>query len=395
MQQPNFELSPEHEDLRRRARELAETELRPYAARWDEKEEFPERSYQLLSEHGFLGLSVAPEYGGKGLGIFEACLVIEEIARGCLATAMALQMNANGPPAALRHLGSEDQRRRYLPGAADGSRYFAIAMTEPQAGSAGTALETSLRRDGEGYRLSGTKCYITGGARATDFLVFCRAEGTQGSYGIGAVFVSSKADGFAPPVIERKMGGRGVAEATLHFDDVYIPHEDVVLAPDPDSKGGAKILLTQFNPERCGNAAMSIGIAQAALDDAVAHALAREQFGRPIIEFQGIQWKIADMALDVEMSRLLLWKAAQSDVDGFPATRATVMAKLHANEMVQRVTNDALQIHGHRGYSKEHAVERYFRDGRGLAIGGGTTEILRNLLAAEVTGRRFSQRRSA
>jgi alkylation response protein AidB-like acyl-CoA dehydrogenase len=338
---------------------------------------------------------VAPEYGGKGLGVFEASLVLEEVARACLASAMALQMNVNGPPAAIGRLGTEDQRRRYLPGAADGSRYFAIAMTEPQAGSSGMDLATSLRPDGDGFRLNGAKCYITGGARATDYLVFCRAEGTRGSLGIGAVLVSRDAAGFAEPEIERKMGGRGVAEATLRFHDVWVPAEDVVLPADPESKRGAQVLLTQFNPERCGNAAMSIGIAQAALDDAVSHALRREQFGRPIVEFQGLQWKLADMALDVETSRLLLWKAATSDADGFPETKATVMAKLHANEMVQRVTNEALQIHGHRGYSTEHAVERYYRDARGMAIGGGTTEILRNMLAAEVTGRRFSQRRSA
>ena len=186
---------------------------------------------------------------------------------------------------------------------------------------------------------------------------------------------------------------RDRAEATLRFEDVPIPERDVVIPADPSSSRGAALLLKQFNPERCGNAAMCIGVAQAALEESVAFVLEREQFGRPIVEFQGLQWKLADMALAVEAARLLTWRAAMSDEDGFPALRDTVMAKLFANEMAQRVTNEAIQIHGHRGYTRHRPVERFFRDVRGMALGGGTTEIMRNLLAGIVTGRQLSQRR--
>lgn len=387
-----LELSSTDEELRGRARRFAADELLPHAAGWDEREEFPERSYQAMRREGFVGLTVPEEHGGQGRGVLEACLVLEEFARACLASAMTLQMNVNGPPRFIARYGSEEQRRRWLPGVADGSRYFAIAMTEPQAGSDGLALETTLTPDGDGFRLDGVKCHITGGARADTFLVFCRAPATTGPQGIGAVVVEASAPGFAPPEVEPKMGGRGVAEAVLRFDAVPVPATDVVLAPDPTSKAGASILLRQFNPERCGNAAMSIGVAQAAFDHAAAYAKERQQFRRRLVDMQGIQWKFADMALGIEASRLLLWRAATTDDDGFPATRETMMAKLHANEMAQHVTNEAIQILGHKGYLRRHPVERYFRDARGMALGGGTTEILRNVIAGEVLGERFSQR---
>lgn len=396
MTETTDQLTDEQRELQRTARALAETELRPHAGHWDETEEFPERSWELLHSAGLLGLTMPAEYGGRGAGVLDACVVLEEIARGCLASAMALQMNVNGPPRAILKLGDERQRHKYLPGATDGSRYFAIAMTEPQAGSDGMNLQTTLTADGAGFRLTGTKCYITGGARANTYLVFCRAPDTVGTNGIGAVIVERGQAGFAEPEIERKMGGSGVAEAELHFDNVPIDREAVLIDPDPASKRGAGILVTQFNPERCGNAAMAIGVAQAALDDSIAYAKQREQFGRPIAEFQGISWKIADMGVDIEAARLLTWRAAATvNSEGFPETRPTAMAKLFASEMVQRVTNQAVQIHGHRGYSKGLPIERYFREGRGFSIGGGTSEILRNMIAGELTGVRVSQRRAA
>ena len=384
------------DELRQRAAELADGPLPKLARRWDENEEFPEESYRILGEAGLLGLTVPEQYGGAGLGVQEACVVLEEVARGCLASAMALQMNLNGPPKAIANLGTDAQKEKYLPGVADGSRFFSIAMTEPQAGSDGMSLEAALTPEDDGYRLSGTKCYITGGARADNYLVFCRLAGTSGSRGIGAVIVARGQDGFGEPEVEGKMGGRGVAETTLRFDGVHVDPADAVIVPDADSKRGAEILLTQFNPERCGNAAMSIGVARAAYEAALVATATREQFGRPIIEFQGLQWMIADMAVDIEASKGLLAAATASQDDhGFPRTRETAMAKLHANEMCRRVTDASLQLHGHRGYSTEHAVERHFRDARGLSIGGGTTEILRNMIASTVTGRRFSQRKDA
>jgi alkylation response protein AidB-like acyl-CoA dehydrogenase len=389
------ELTDEQHALRVRIRELAERELRPWAAHWDETETFPQRSLELLAAEGVLGECVPEEYGGRGRGILEGCIIVEELARACLSSAMIAQAFLNGPWRAIHVLGTEEQRQRYLPGVADGTRHFAIAMSEPGAGSAGTDLRTELRPHNGGYRLHGVKTWVTGGREATTILVFCRLPGTSGPYGIGAVIVEKGAPGMAPPEVEPKMGMRGVAEATLRFDGVPIDPDEVLIRPDASSKEGARILVNQFNPERCGNAAMCTGIAQAALDDTVAHLNRRSQFGRALAEFQGLQWLVADMALDVEISRMLVWRAARTAGDGFPAQRETVMAKLHSSEMVQRVTNAAIQAHGARGYSRRWPLERYFRDARGLTIGGGTSQIMRNLLGGIVLGRRVSQRGNA
>lgn len=386
------DLSEGERELRDRARAFAESELRPFAAQWDEEEVFPARSYARLREAGLLGLTIPEVYGGGGRPIIEGCIVVEELARCCASSAMIAQPFLNGPWRAVHVLGSEEQRQRYLPGVAAGTRHFAIGMSEPGAGSSGTDLATTLTPDGDGYRLRGVKCWVTGGAEADTIVVFCRAPGTAGPRGIGAVLLERGAEGMAPPEVDPKMGIRGVAEAVLRLDDVYVGPDDVLVAPDPASKRGAEILVNQFNPERCGNAAMCTGIAQAALDDSVTHLRARRQFGRPLVEFQGLQWQLAEMAMDVEVSRLLTWRAARSTIDGFPDQTATIMAKYFSSEMVQRVTNQAIQMHGARGYSRRWPVERYFRDARGLTMGGGTAEVMRNILAGITVGTRFSQR---
>jgi len=381
----NFDLTSEQEELRALARRLADTEVRPWAAHWDETEEFPDRILDLYRDHDLLGLTMPVALGGRGLGVFEACLVLEEIATACLSSAMALQMCVNGPPRALLTLGTEEQQRRCIPRLIAGEAWFAIAMTEPQAGSDAMALTTELRAaPGGGFTLHGEKCYISGGHRATDLLVFCRAEGTTGADGIGAVLVSSSDPAFSVVEVEPKMGGRGVGEAHLRFDGIPIAEEDVVLRPVAGSRDGARVLVTQFNPERCGNAAMAIGTAVGAFDLASAYAAERHQFGKPLNANQGIQWKLADMALDIDAARLLMWRAASSDVGGFPAGRETIMAKLFASEMVQRVTSEALQIHGHRGYVRTSPIERYYRDARAFAIGGGTIEVARNMIGREI-----------
>jgi 3-sulfinopropanoyl-CoA desulfinase len=386
------ELTEDQRQIRALARDVAETELRPWASYWDEHEEFPVRSLDAVREAGLLNLCIPEQYGGRGLGLFEGCLVVEELARVCLSTAMAVQPYLNGPWRAVDVLGTPEQRERLLPRVAAGLNHFAIGMSEPSAGSAGTDLRAELRPDGSGFRLYGTKCWVTGGREAETMIVFCRAPGTHGPTGIGAVLIHGHPDGMSEPHIDPKMGIRGVAECTFHFSGVRIEPEDVLIAPDPASKRGAEVLVNQFNPERCGNAAMCTGIGQGALDASVAHVKARKQFGRPLSEFQGLQWMLADMALEVDISRMLVWRAARATERGFPPQRETIMAKLYSSEMVQRVTNTAIQLHGARGYSRRWPVERMFRDGRGLSMGGGTVEIIRNILAGIVLDQRISQR---
>ncbi|MCF7550793.1 acyl-CoA dehydrogenase family protein [Pseudonocardia sp. WMMC193] len=394
MTTPLDELTSAQADLVARARTVAQEELRPRAAEWDQRAEFPEEQFQLLRAAGLTALTVPVEYGGQGLGTFEACLVLEELAAGCLASAMTIQMQVNGPPRVIARIGTEQQRNEYLPRVADGSVCFSIAMTEPQAGSDGTALTTTLTPDGDGFRLTGDKCHITGALRSDAFLVFCRAPDTTGPDGIGCVLVDRDVEGLQPIETEPKMGGRAIAEGIMAFRDCPVRADQVVLAPEKGSRDGARFLIRQFNPERCGNAAMSIGLARSALDDAIAYVKQREQFGRPIVEFQGLQWKLADMATAVDGARLLLWRAARTDVQGFPGIRETAMAKLAANEAALMVTSEALQLLGHKGYLTRYPMERYVRDAFGLGIGGGTTGVLRNLIAGEVTGVRVNQRRT-
>lgn len=386
------ELTPEQADIRRRAREVAETELRPWARHWDENELFPDRSLQAVKDAELLDLCVPAEYGGQGRGLFEGVIVVEELARACLASAMAVQPYLNGPWRAVHVLGTGEQRARLLPGVADGSRHFAIGMSEPGAGSAGTDLSCELRPDGSGFRLHGTKTWVTGGREAKSIIVFCRAPGSVGPYGIGAVLVNGSPEGMSKPAVDPKMGIRGVAECTVTFHGTRIEPEDVLILPKPDSKRGAEVLVNQFNPERCGNAAMCTGLGQGALDASVAHLKARRQFGRTLSEFQGLQWTVADMSMQVEVSRMLVWRAARAQTGGFPPHKETIMAKLYSSEMVQRVTNAAVQIHGARGYSRRWPLERMYRDGRGLSIGGGTAEVMRNMLAGIVLDQRLSQR---
>jgi alkylation response protein AidB-like acyl-CoA dehydrogenase len=384
-------LPPALQQVRERAAAVAEANA-PEAARWDEEEIFPESSFARLRDAGLFGLTVPKELGGEGRGVLEACIVLEELAATCLSSALIVQMYVNGPARAIATLGSEEQRRHWLPGTPSGERMWSIAISEPQAGSSATELETRLEPDGDGYRLHGSKCYITGGMRSNSFLVFCRLAGTSGAKGIGAVVIESSQKGFAPPETQPKMGMRGVPETVLRFEGIPIDPIAVIVPASADSSAGAAIMLRQFNPERCGNAAMCLGAARAALADARLHLRTRRQFGRELAEFQGLQWKIADMALELAAARELVHRAAASNEGGFPVTRYTAMAKIYANEASRRICDEGLQLHGHSGYTRELPLERYYRDVRGLSLGGGTTEVMRNILAGEVIGRRFSQR---
>jgi len=363
------------------------------AAEVDRDASFPSHALRAFAEEGLTGLTVPEAYGGGGLGVLEACLVLEGVAYGCMASAMTLQLNLNGPSRVIARVGSEEQKRRYLPGVVAGTHVFAVAMTEPQAGSDGLALETTLTSDGPNFRLSGTKCFITAADVADSLVVFCRAPGTRGATGVGAVIVDRDDPGFEVVRIEPKMGSRGVNEATLRFDDVLIRPERVLVRPEAGSRAGGEFLLVQFNPERCGNAAMCLGVAQSAFDSAVRHAKEREQFGRPVAEFQGQQWRFADMAVSLEAARLMLWRAARTEQDGFPSMRETAMAKLMCNEAAISVCNEAIGAMGHRGFLVDNPVERNFRDVRGMAIAGGTVDVLRNIIGGFVTDMKISQRR--
>lgn len=388
-----FMLDDDIEAFRHDVRKLAEREFRPRAAYWDEHECFPEDNRRLLAELGYFGLLVPETYGGTGAPIIQSAVFVEEIARCCFNTATVAQIALHGPSRAITVLGSEAQKRRWLPGVVTGDSLFAISISEAHAGSAITDLRTRVGAAGEDFVLNGAKCFTTLGGFATHFLVFARFGDTQGARGIGAVVVERDTPGLSVGPPDPKMGGRGAPECPVYFDDCRVPMENVLIAGTTDSSASFRILMEAFGPERCGNAAICVGIAQGAFEAAKAYAAEREQFGRPLMEFQGIQWKIADMATQIHAARMLVYRAATNEKNGFPDARDVTMAKLYANEMVQRVTNEALQIHGHYGYTRSFPLERMVRDGRGYAVGGGTTEILRNTIAAMEFGRSFDQRR--
>lgn len=383
----------ELEEFRAAVRKFAVDAFAAKAAYWDEKEEFPQENRDLLAKLGYLGLVIPEQYGGSGLSILHATVFLEEISRVCFNTALVCQVAINGPSRAIEILGTEEQKKRLLPKCVSGEYMFGIGMSEPGAGSATTDMVTSVTPDGDGWRLNGHKVFCTGGHLATHILVFARFGKTKGAYGIGAVIVEKGMPGFTVGKPDRKMGGRGVAEAELYFDNVRIPKENLLMVGDENSTKSFRVLMSSFGPERVGNAAMCLGVAHEALELAVAYSKERHQFGRPICEFQGIQWKIADMATQIHATRLMVHHAATHLENGFPNPLAAAQAKLYANEMVQRVTNEALQIHGHYGFTRDFPLERMVRDSRGFALGGGTVEILRNTIASIVYGRSFNQRR--
>jgi alkylation response protein AidB-like acyl-CoA dehydrogenase len=367
---------PAQQALKARARGLADTAFRDRAARWDAAEEYPWDNVKDLVTAGFMGLTIPTTYGGAGGSMLDVILVIEEIARTCGVTARIVVEGSLGVVGALAAYGSEAQKRRYFPWVLEGDKP-AIAITEPEAGSAATDLRTRAEEAPEGYRLTGEKRWITGAGISRLYLVYCRLGAEAGARGIGGVLVERDTPGFQIGERDHTMGLRGIPEGRLHFTGCRVPRESVLVAP-PD---GFKKLMEAYNGQRLGAAAVALGLAQGAYELALAYAGERRQFGRPIGEFQGIRWKLADMAIALDAARLLIYRAAAKAGSGFPDALEAAKAKTFAAEMAQTVTNQALQIHGAAGYGRGLPLERMARDARMFAIGGGTVEMMRNLIA--------------
>ena len=380
-----FAETEDQSTLRKYARDLAERELAPRAGHWDETEEFPEASWDALKAAGLFGVTVSDDYGGMGMGDVEAAIVLEELARADVSSAILAQLIFNGPPRAIEHLGNDALKQRWLPLAASGEGLFCIGITEPDAGSAANLMRSHLTADGDGYRLDAYKNYVTGGHKAAACLVWTRFPGGDGANGIGAVVVDLTADGVSVAGTHKKMGLRGCTEAELAFDDVRIEPDDVLLPGDPANADAFKTLLAHLNHERCGNAAMCLGAAQGALEYAIRYMNERVIGGRPLADLQGLQWKIADMAVQLDGARLLLYRAvAMAGLHGTPPALETAMAKTAANLAAKFVCDEAIQLLGGYGYSREYPVERAYRDIRGLCIGAGTIEVQRNYVGTNL-----------
>jgi alkylation response protein AidB-like acyl-CoA dehydrogenase len=372
--------------LRALARELAAREVAPRAAEADETGELPAGAVKALAAADLFGVTIGEAWGGLGMGDVEAAIVLEEIARVDVSMAIRCQLIFNGPPRGIEHLGSAALKDRWLPAAAAGDALVSIGITEPDAGSAVQSMRTHLVADGPGrFRLEGYKNYSTLGHLATGVLVWCRWPGGEGAKGIGAVVVPMDRPGVTLAGTHRGMGIHASTEAEIAFDGVPVTEDDVLLAGDPSSTETFKVLLSHLNHERCGNAAMCVGAAQGALEHAVRYMSERDVGGGPISRLQGLQWKLADMATALEGARLLLARAVRlAGPGGTPPALETAMAKTAANLAAKLVCDEAIQIHGGYGYSREYPLERAYRDIRGLCIGAGTIEAQRNYIGSAV-----------
>jgi alkylation response protein AidB-like acyl-CoA dehydrogenase len=386
----DFRLTDEQEQLRDAARKFAQAELPALARELEEKNEpVPEAMLKRYAALGYLGINLPEKYGGHGLSHLDAVIVLEEFAKVSPAVAFPVFESCFGPILAIAHFAPEALRKRLVPQVVAGERVIAVSMSEPDAGSALTDLLTRAVVDGDSVRLSGQKRWCSGAGHANGYLVYCRMSDEPGAKGIGAVYVEKGAKGFTFGKREQLLGFRGIPSADMFFDDVRITASDIVV----QAGGGFRKLMEAFDLERCGNATMCLAIAQGALDYALDYVQERKQFGKPIVDFQAVQLRLADMAMKVEASRLLIWQAVCSASEGLPSIRQSSIAKCFANEMVREVTGHAIQIMGAYGYSKEYPMEQRLRDGWGWGIAGGAIDIQKTNIASALIGRRFDQRR--
>src|SRR5256885_5154366 len=340
-----FAEDEDQQALRKVARDVAERELAPNARHWDETEEFPDASWDALRKADLFGITVGEQYGGMGMGDIEAAIALEELARADVSSAILAQLIYNGPPRAIEHLGTDALRERWLPLAASGEALFCIGISESEAGSAVNHMRARLTPDGEGFRLNAYKNYVTGGHKAVACLVWCRFPESTGTKGIGAVVVDLAAPGVTVTGTHVKMGLRATSEAELAFDDVRIEPADVLLWGDPANSEAFKTLISHINHERCGNAAMCIGAAQGALEYAIGYMSERKIGDRTLADLQGLQWKIADMATQLEGARLLLQRALHmAGPGGTPPALETAKAKTAANLAAKFVCDEAIQL---------------------------------------------------
>ncbi len=387
-----FYLSDTQKMLKEAARRLAEGEFRPRAAEIDRTEKYPRDNVAKLLEAGFMGMTIPPEYGGQGLSYMDAVLVIEEVARVCGVTARIVVEANMGAIGAVMKYGS-DKQKKLAAGLVLAGDKPAICITEPGAGSAATEMATTAVRTGGSYVINGRKHWITGGGVSRFHLIFARVieDGTDRGIG-GFIAVRGENAGLKVGRREPTMGLRGIPETEIILEDLVVP-EDMALIPPGGFRRGFAGLMNAYNAQRIGAATVALGIAQGAFELARDYALERRQFGRPIAEFQGLQWMIADMSVGLSAARALIHNAAMNAGTGFPDMREAAEAKILAAETAIKVTGDALQIHGSAGYSRDLPLERMVRDARMFTIGGGTAQILRTQVAGAVLGIKVPQTR--
>jgi alkylation response protein AidB-like acyl-CoA dehydrogenase len=369
-------LTSEQREIQALARDVAATEIAPHAAAWDREHTFPAQALARLGELGLLGVCVPEELGGAGADFLSYILVLEELSRADAGVGVTVAVHTSAATLPILLFGTEEQRQRFVPDLASGRRLGAFALTEPGSGSDAGSLRTSATPDGDGWTLSGTKQWITNGSHAGTFLVFARTDpATRGSRGVSAFLLDG--DDVEVTREEEKLGLNSSSTADIRFDAVAVARDRLL----GDEHHGFRVAMATLDGGRIGIAAQAVGIAQAAFDAARAYALERSQFGKPIAEFQAIQFKLAEMATEIAAARALTYRAAQLKQEGLPHTVEGAQAKLFASGVARRQTGEAIQVLGGYGYTKEFPVERYYRDAKVTEIYEGTSEIQRLVIA--------------
>ncbi len=377
----DFALSAEQREIQILAREVAEAEIAPNAAAWDREHRFPRDLFTKLGELGLMGTCVPEEYGGAGADFLSYILVLEELSRADAGVGVTVAVHTSAATLPILAFGTEEQRNRFVPPLARGETIGAFALTEPDSGSDAGSLRTTATPapDGDGWRLSGVKQWCTNGSYAGTFLLFARTDPTTaGARGVSAFLLDRSHVEVTRE--EEKLGLNSSSTADLRLDDVYVPRDRLL----HEENRGFAVAMATLDGGRIGIAAQAIGIARAAYETARAYALERRQFGRRIADFQAVQFKLADMATELDAARLLTYRAAWLKQHGLPHKEEGAKAKLFASEMARRQTAEAIQILGGYGYTKEFPVERYYRDAKITEIYEGTSEVQRMVIARSI-----------
>ena len=376
----DFELTDEQQQVKRTVREFAEAELKPHVMEWDEAQYFPKELWPKLGELGLTGVIFPEEFGGAGMGYIEYATVIEELSRVDGSIGLSVAAHNSLCTNHIYQYGSKEQRERFVTPLAQGKKVGAWALTEPGSGSDASGLKTSARREKGGWVLNGAKNFITHGISGDTCVVLAFTEREMRSRGVSAFIVERGTPGFLPGKKENKLGVRASETASIIFEDCYVPNENLL-----GERGRGFVNAMQIlDGGRISIASMALGIAQGAYESALKYSKEREQFGKPIFEFQAIQFKLADMATQIDAARLLIHRAAWLKDNKKPTTKESAMAKVYASEIAVKVSEEAIQIHGGYGYTKDYPPEKFWRDSKLCTIGEGTSEVQRLVIARQL-----------
>ncbi|PHE95880.1 acyl-CoA dehydrogenase [Bacillus wiedmannii] len=377
----HFKLSEEHEMIRKMVRDFAKNEVAPTAAERDEEERFDRALFDKMAELGLTGIPWPEEYGGIGSDYLAYVIAIEELSRVCASTGVTLSAHTSLAGWPIFKFGTEEQKQKFLRPMAEGTKIGAYGLTEPSSGSDAGGMRTTAKRDGDHYILNGSKIFITNGGIADIYVVFALTDPESKQRGTSAFIVESDTRGFSVGKKESKLGIRSSPTTEIMFEDCRIPVENLL----GEEGQGFKVAMQTLDGGRNGIAAQAVGIAQGALDASVEYARERHQFGKPIAAQQGIGFKLADMATDVEAARLLTYQAAWLESEGLPYGKESAMSKVFAGDTAMKVTTEAVQVFGGYGYTKDYPVERYMRDAKITQIYEGTQEIQRLVISRMLT----------